>query len=144
MENQQPSTRHRPSPSADFHMLERRITELEELLGLSRKLSNILNLNELYTLLSEVVLRKIGAGMLSIFIYRKNTKTFRLVYTYGVGETNRDFMFENINPLWNGLLSNKPFPLHNDSGVPHHPELYRRFHFDQMHADWLIPMMMQN
>ena len=81
MENQKlPDVFHRP-PNLNIQALERRVTEPDELLNLSRKLNNILNLNELYKMLSEIVRRKIGADMFSVFIYRQKTKTFRLVYT---------------------------------------------------------------
>ena len=53
-------------------------------------------------------------------------------------------MFENISALWKSLLVNNPFPLHDDSGLPLYPDRHQRFHFDQLHADWLFPMMMQN
>jgi diguanylate cyclase (GGDEF)-like protein len=144
MKNKMPShVSHRP-PKSDVQALESRVTELDELLNVSRKLSNILNLKELYALLSEIVRKKIRGDMFSIFIYRQKTKTFRLAYTYGVGEINREFMFENISALWNRLVENKPFSLHDDSGRPLNPDLYQRFHFDLLHAGWLVPMMMQN
>jgi diguanylate cyclase (GGDEF)-like protein len=144
MVNKELSTAGQRLPSEDNQALVQRVTELDELLNISRKLSNILNLHELYALLSEYVRRKIGAEMFSIFIYRQKPKIFRLVYTYGVGEINREFMFENIGALWHRLMANEPFSLHDDSGNPLYPDLNQRFHLDLLHADWLVPMMMQN
>ncbi len=144
MENQKPSDVFHGPPNLDIQALERRVTELDELLNVSRKLSNILDLNELYAMLSEIVRRKIGADTFSIFIYLQETKTFRLVYTYGVGEINREFMFENISALWKRLMTNNPSSLRDDSGHPLYPDLHQRFHFDLLHADWLVPLMMQN
>lgn len=144
MINQESSAVYHRPPKENNQALEHRVTELDELLNFSRKLSNILNLHELYALLSEIVRRKIGADMFSIFIYRQKPKIFRLVYTYGVGEINREFMFENIDALWQRLMANEPFSLHDDSGHPLYPDLNQRFHLDLLHADWLVPMMMQN
>jgi diguanylate cyclase (GGDEF)-like protein len=144
MDNQEPTTAYPRHFLSDIQTLERRVSELDELLTLSRKLSNLLNLHELYALLSEIVRRKIGTDTFSIFIYRQKTKSFRLVYTHGSGEINREFMFENFGALWPHLSTNRPFLLHDDSGHPLYPELYERFSFDRLNAVWLVPMMMQN
>lgn len=143
MENHDPNSGHNRHPTADIQVLERRVIELDELLNLSRKLSNLLDLTKLYALLSEIVRRKIETDTFSIFIYRQKTKTFRLVYTYSLGEINREFMFENFGALWSHLTTNKPFLLHDDSGNPLYPDLYERFHFDQLNADCVVPMTMQ-
>ena len=79
MINQESSAVYHRPPKENNQALEHRVTELDELLNFSRKLSNILNLHELYALLSEIVRRKIGADMFSIFIYRQKPKIFRLV-----------------------------------------------------------------
>jgi diguanylate cyclase (GGDEF)-like protein len=129
---------------SDIQRLEHRIYELEELLDLSRIMSNVLNLQELYALISDIVRRKIDTANFSIFIYRHRFKTFRLVYTFGLGEINREFMFDNISALWSHIIENRPFSLHNRSGQLLYPDLHERFHFDQLSASWLVPMMMQN
>ena len=145
MDNQESASgyRHHHYSLSDIQRLEHRIYELDELLDFSRKMSNELSLQDLYTLISEIVRRKIGSVAFSIFIYRQRFKTFRLVYTFGMGEINREFMFDNISALWSHLTDNRPFALYNDSGQPLYPDLHDRFHFDQLNTSWLVPMMMQ-
>lgn len=145
MDNQESANgyRHHHYSLSDIQRLEHRVYELDELLDFSRKMSNELSLQELYTLISEIVRRKIGATAFSIFIYRQRFKTFRLVYTFSLGEINREFMFDNIGALWSLLTKNRPFALHMDSGQPIYPDLQDRFHFDQLNTSWLVPMMMK-
>ena len=146
MDNQESASQyhHHHYSLSDIQRLEHRIYELDELLDFSRKMSNELSLQELYTLISEIVRHKIGTVAFSIFIYRQRFKTFRLVYTFGMGEINREFMFDNIGALWSHLTENRPFALYDDSDQPLYPDLYDRFHFDQLNTSWLVPMMMQN
>jgi diguanylate cyclase (GGDEF)-like protein len=144
MKNQDNSAARPLFPREGTSALSIRIGELEGLLHISRKMGHILDLNELYSLLSEIVRQKIAADTFSIFIYNQKSKTFHLVYTNGDGEIHREYIFENMDPLWQRLLANTPFRLGDDSGLPLHPELNLQFHFDLLHADWLAPMMMQN
>lgn len=143
MEDQDQSTAHPFNPGEESSALSIRIRELEGLLDTSRKMSHILNLQELYPLISEIVRKKTAASTFSVFIYDQKSKTFSLEYTNGDGKIHREFLFKSIAYLWQRLLANTPFQLRDDSGRPLHPDLNQRFHFDILHADWLAPMMMQ-
>lgn len=123
--------------------LEQRVSELNLLLKSGRDLSRCLKPTELYSRLSSVVRRRIGAEMFSIFIYREKIGSFRLVYTFGGGETVRDFMFENSGALWQRLERNEPISLRDDRRNPLYPEFHHRFNFDRLHADWLVPLKIQ-
>ena len=144
MADLKPPAAYQPILPDDILALENRVADLHALLDVGRKLSHIRELKDLYASLADIVRGKIGIGTLSIVICPPNAQAFRLVYSYGLEEINREYLFENIGALRQILTANEPIRLFDAAGRPLYPDLNQRFNFDRLRAEWLIPMLMQN
>ena len=121
-----------------------RVVELTELLNASRELSIILDPHELYPVLSDMISRKLGINDISIFLFRNNTRTFKLVYTHGIGSLNREFLFTDIGVIWEVFLKDEPFRIRDASGEPTFAEFAERFGLVQLQTQWLVPLVMRS
>jgi diguanylate cyclase (GGDEF)-like protein len=123
---------------------DRRVVELTELLNASRELSIILDPNELYPILADMISRKLGIQQLSIFVFRNKTRMFKLVYTHGIGSLNREFLFADIGAIWKEFLKDTPFRIGDASGEPAFAEFSKRFGLVQLQTQWLVPLVMRS
>jgi len=89
--------------------------ELTEILKTCRKLSNTLDLEELYTVFAKVVKKKLAIRRLAIFLYRKSTGALELVFSKGLGELNFQIQ-KNRGGLWKSILSGELFEVTDDAG----------------------------
>ena len=124
--------------------LEHQINELTELLKIYRELSQILDPQELYSVLGETIKKKINARTFSVFVFHRNTKTFQLDYRHGYGKENREFQYTDVGSFWDELLKNKPFSIYKVGGQPRHPDIVAKYHLDELDAGWVVPLMMRS
>ena len=129
---------------ASTESTDQRVVELTELLNASRELSIILDPDELYPVLSDMISRKLGIKDISIFLFRNNTRTFKLVYTHGIGSLNREFLFTDIGVIWEVFLKDEPFRIRDASGEPTFAEFAERFGLVQLQTQWLVPLVMRS
>lgn len=124
--------------------LEHRVDELYDLLNASRELSNIFNPRELYSVISQIISAKTGIEEISIFLYRRKSNTFRLVYSRK-GLAYREYLFQEVGSFWQKLIQNQPFPtVDPDTEKILYPDLLERFNLDAAAARLLVPLMMRN
>jgi len=129
---------------SDIKDLKRRVNELSELLGTSRELSNILDLKELYSVISEILSDRFGNRELSIFEYRNKTKTFKQVFRESTGLMKREFLYTDHGVIWNEFLKGEPIAQCDANGQLFHPEFLQRYHLKQNKTEWVVPLVMRS
>ena len=133
-----------PTEISDTESQSQRVVELTELLDASRELSIILDPQELYPVLSDMIARKLGIEHISIFLFRNKYQTFKLAYTHGIGALHREFLFTDIGDIWKEFLQSEPFCLLDASGKPAYSDFFDKFGLAQLHAQWLVPLLMRS
>ena len=133
-----------PTEKSDTESLSQRVVELTELLDAGRELSIILDPQELYPVLADMIARKLGIEHISIFLFRNKSQTFKLAYTHGIGALHREFLFTDIGDIWKEFLKSEPFCLLDASGRPAYSDFFDKFGLAQLHAQWLVPLLMRS
>ena len=90
------------TPSGQFHP-----DEQTEILKACRKLSNILDPEELYAVFADVLEKKFAIHQLAIFHYRNTADTLELVFSKGLGELNFEIK-KNCSPKNSGMAVPAP------------------------------------
>jgi diguanylate cyclase (GGDEF)-like protein len=142
--NSENSANSGPPGDGRISNLERRVEELTDLLSIGRELSNILDPQELYAVLSHSTANRLALDNLAIFIFQNHTRTFKLVYRHGIGEMNREFLIGDISHHWKLFLQKQPFALYDGDAQPLYPEIMTKFHLDQLQSQYLAPLVMRN
>jgi transcriptional regulator with GAF, ATPase, and Fis domain len=89
--------------------------ELTEILKTCRKLSNTLDLEELYAVFAKVLKKKLAIQQLAIFLYRQATGALELVFSKGLGKPNFQIK-KNKGRLWKSILSGELFEVADEAG----------------------------
>ncbi len=89
--------------------------EQTEILKACRKLSNILDPEELYAVFADVIKKKVAIRQLAIFHYRKTAGALELVFSEGLGELNFQIK-KNKSGLWKSVLGGEVFAVSDDDG----------------------------
>lgn len=116
--------------------------ELTSLLETSRKLSTILNPSELYAVLSDVIIKKLGINELAIFIYNKTTEIFELAFHKGLSNPGLQFKKEKTKVLWQHILKQEPFAVCQASGKHRFPKPFKSEGLDRLHSHLWAPIVM--
>jgi diguanylate cyclase (GGDEF)-like protein len=124
--------------------LQRRIDELNDLLSINRDLSNALEPPQLYALLSDKIVQRLGFDSAALFIFHNKTRSFELVYQQGTGEVHQEFLLGDISAIWQQFLKKQPLSLVDRNGQPLFPQIIERFHLDRLGAEFLVPLVMRN
>ena len=119
-----------------------RVQELAFLLNASRKLSNILNPKELYSVLADLIGKELEINKLAIFIYDKKTEIFNLTYQLGTGNIRLEFKKETAEVLWQNISKNEPFAVCDKSGHMLYPDLFKTQGLDKLHSQLWAPLVM--
>ncbi len=122
--------------SSDFQT-----NELTEILKSCRRLSNILDIGELYGVFGDVVKEKFSIRELAIFNYHKAENTFSLVYSTGLGDLNFQIVLENTD-LWQSVCQGVPFEVSDDPGKPLFSEDFKKLNLARLHSRLWIPLKM--
>ena len=119
-----------------------RVQELAFLLNASRKLSNILNPKELYSVLADLICKELEINKLAIFIYDHKTGICKLAYNVGIGDLRLEFTKENAEALWQNIVKDEPFTVSEESGDPLYPDLFKTHKLDKLHSRLWAPLVM--
>lgn len=96
-----------PEPTSEKH----RINELTQLLETCRQLSNILNPEELYLRLNDVIVEKFDAGSFAIFIYQSKQRAFSQAFAYGKTVSSRKIRKKDLGLIGAQFSEIVPFTL---------------------------------
>ena len=86
-----------------------------EILKACRRLSNILDPEELYAVFADVIKQKVAIRKLAIFHYRKTADALELVFSKGLGELNFQIK-KNKGALWQSILGGEVFAVSDEAG----------------------------
>ncbi|MGD9226539.1 MAG: diguanylate cyclase [Desulfobacterales bacterium] len=86
-----------------------------EILKACRKLSNILDPEELYGVFADVIEQKLAIHQLAIFYYRQTAEALELVFSKGLGELNFQIQ-KNKSGLWKSISGGELFAVSDDAG----------------------------
>jgi diguanylate cyclase (GGDEF)-like protein len=90
---------------------------LTEILQACRKLSNTLDLEQLYMVLADVIRKKFSIHRLAIFLYRNKANALELVFNEGLSELSIEIK-KGKTRLWKSILNGEPFEVSDDTGKP--------------------------
>jgi diguanylate cyclase (GGDEF)-like protein len=117
--------------------------ELTEILKTCRKLSNTLDLEELYTVFANVVKKKLAIRRLAIFLYRQTTGGLELVFSKGLGELNFQIK-KNKSGLWKSILSGELFEVTDEPGNLLFPAEFEKHGFEKLQSKLWAPLGMRD
>jgi diguanylate cyclase (GGDEF)-like protein len=89
--------------------------ELNEMLRACRQLSNILDLDELYSVFSDVIKKKFAIHELAIFVYHQAEEKLSLVFSKGLGNIHVEIQ-KSKSRLWKSVSAGEPFAVSDDTG----------------------------
>jgi diguanylate cyclase (GGDEF)-like protein len=89
--------------------------EQTEILKACRRLSNILDPEELYAVFADVIKQKVAIRELAIFHFRKTADALELVFSKGLGELNFEIK-KNKGGLWKSILGGEVFAVSDEAG----------------------------
>ncbi|UCH22043.1 MAG: hypothetical protein JSU83_01945, partial [Deltaproteobacteria bacterium] len=119
-----------------------RVQELTFLLEASRKLSNILNPQDLYPVLADLISKELEIKKIAIFVYNKKAELFELAFQMGLGNLNLQFAKEKVDVLWQNMVRNEPFAVCDESGRMLYPELFQALGLDLLRSRLWAPLIM--
>jgi len=128
------------SPSGET--FDRRASELTELLGACRELSDILNPRELYAAFAGILRSKFGVLKLGLFVYDGQQAAFELVFSHGLGKLNYKFKSDKKD-LWQTLLKGTPFPVVDRDGEPLFPSFLEKQDLKVLPSELWVPLVMR-
>ena len=128
-------------PSSDE--FEPRAFELTELLAACRKLSDILNLEELYEVFAGIIEQKFEIIKLGLFEYNLDEETFNLVFSHGLGKLKFKFKPDKQD-LWHTILQDKPFAVVDDVGNPLFTKFLEKQDLKILPSELWIPLIMRD
>jgi diguanylate cyclase (GGDEF)-like protein len=122
------------TPSGRLHS-----DEQTEILKACRKLSNILDPEELYAVFADVLEKKFAIHQLAIFHYRKTADTLELVFSKGLGELNFEIK-KNENDLWESILGGEIFAVSDDTGNPLFADEFEKLGLEALQSKLWAPL----
>jgi diguanylate cyclase (GGDEF)-like protein len=121
---------------------DRRATELTDLLGACRVLSDILNPQELYAAFAGILRDKFGVLKLGLFVYDQQYAAFELVFSHGLGKLNYKIKSDEED-LWRTLLKGTPFAVVDRYGEPLFPGFLEKQDLKVLPSELWIPLVMR-
>lgn len=115
---------------------------LTEILKTCRKLSNTLDLEELYAVFAGVLKKKLAIRRVAIFLYRETTEVLELVFSKGLGELNFQIT-KNKSGLWKSILKGELFEVTDDAGNLLFPSEFEKHGFKRLRSRLWVPLGMQ-
>ena len=120
-----------------------RASELTELLSACRDLSDILDLEELYSTFAGIIKHKFGIAKLGLFAYDSEKETFELVFSFGLGKLEYKFKTNKEN-LWRTILQDEPFAVVDGSGNPLFVKFLEKQDLMILPSELWVPMVMRD
>jgi diguanylate cyclase (GGDEF)-like protein len=113
--------------------------ELTEILQACRKLSNTLDLEQLFMLLADVIRKKFSIRQMAIFLYRKKANTLQTVFNEGLGELSIEIK-KGKTGLWKSILSGDPFEVSDDKGALLFSEDFQKLDLGGLQSKLWVPL----
>ena len=113
--------------------------EQTEILKACRKLSNILDPEELYAVFADELEKKFAIHQLAIFHYHKTADTLGLVFSKGLGELNFEIK-KNENDLWKSILGGEIFAVSDDAGNPLFADEFEKLGLEALQSKLWAPL----
>ena len=113
--------------------------ELSEILKSCRQLSNILDLDELYSAFSKVVKKKFAIHKLAIFVYHPAEEKLSLVFSKGLGNLSVQIQ-KNKSRLWKSILAGEPFAVSDDTGESLFSEDFQKLDLGRLQSKLWVPL----
>jgi diguanylate cyclase (GGDEF)-like protein len=117
--------------------------ELTEILKTCRKLSNTLDLEELYTIFAKVVKKKLAIRRLAIFLYHNSTGVLEPVFSKGLGELNFPIK-KNRGALWKSILNGELFEVTDNAGHLLFPVEFKKHGWETLQSKLWVPLGMRD
>ena len=118
---------------------EHQTDELSEILKSCRQLSNILDLDKLYSVFSDVVKKRFAIRELAIFVYHQTEKKLSPVFSKGLADL-RIQIPKSKNILWKSILNGEPFAVSDDSGKPLFSKDFQKLNLAGLPAKLWVPL----
>lgn len=115
------------------------ISELTSLLSLSKQLGGILDIQELYGVLSDYLQESLAIRSFAIYMRREGTTTFEWSYGRAMEDVPSEFKSDN-EQLWKSISRGEPFFVTDDTGSPLFPEVIKAQRLEQMISALWIPL----
>ncbi|MGD2099794.1 MAG: diguanylate cyclase [Desulfobacterales bacterium] len=115
--------------------------QLTAILKSCRRLSNILEIDKLYSVFADVVKETFSIHELAIFIYDKTEKKFVFVFSTGLGDFDVDIP-QNDSDLWISILNGEPFDVRDDSGKHLFSNDFAQLDLAGLHSRLWVPLGM--
>ncbi|MGD9058529.1 MAG: diguanylate cyclase [Desulfobacterales bacterium] len=117
--------------------------ELTAILKSCRRLSNILEIDKLYSVFAEVLKDKFSIRELAILIFHQTQKKLSLVYSMGLGDINFEIP-ETDTGLWKSILNGEPFDIKDDSEKLLFARDFKQLNLEGLHSRLWIPLGMRD
>lgn len=118
-------------------------TEVTGLLSACRKLTNILDPNELYMALADILREKFELSTLAIFVFDELSQAFEQVNSYGLGTLNLTIKRDKWFP-WDRIVQKDPFPVVDSRGKALYPEFFENQNLDQLKSQLWVPLVVRD
>jgi diguanylate cyclase (GGDEF)-like protein len=115
--------------------------ELTAILKSCRRLSNILEIDKLYSVFTDLVKEKFSIRQLAIFVYHKAEKKLSLVFSMGLDDINCEIP-ENGSGLWTSIRKGEPFDVRQDSGKLLFSKDVKQFNIERLQSQLWVPLGM--
>ena len=113
--------------------------EPAEILIACRKLSNILEPEELYAAFADVIKKKFAIRHLAIFLYRKTASALELTFSEGLGELNFSIK-KNKSALWKSVADGELFAVSDDTGNLLFSTQFKKLGLDKLKSKLWVPL----
>jgi diguanylate cyclase (GGDEF)-like protein len=115
--------------------------ELTEILQACRKLSNTLDLEQLYMVLADVIRKKFSIHQLAIFLYRNKANTLEPVFNESLGKLSIEIK-KSKTRLWKSILKGEPFAVCDDAGKSLFSDDFQKLDLNGLKSKLWVPLGM--
>jgi diguanylate cyclase (GGDEF)-like protein len=105
-----------------------------------RKLSNILNLRELYAAITDIIYARLAVRTLGLFHYDPDREQFELAYRHGLPEFELQIPRQD-QPWWELILSGAPFFIADDKNASRFAEVSGTRDLAALESDLWVPLV---
>ena len=122
--------------------LDRKVFELTSLLKSGRAMSNILNPDHLYSVITNIVREKLDACNVALYLFEEPNHTFRMVHNDGLAEDCPVVFNVDEGLLWQSILQNEPFRVVDVAGKPLFASFFDKHDLNQIDSAVWVPLIM--
>ena len=117
------------------------LDEPTEILKACRKLSNILELEELYKVFADLIKQRFAIRHLAIFLYRKTADALELAFSEGLSQMNFQVK-RNKSALWKSIAGGELFAVNDDAGNLLFSAQFKKLGLEKLQSKLWVPLGM--